>query len=86
MTKPSAAANAAGLPEDPLSHHIDGARYLVGLAADLCGAFAMACQALSREERRGMLSIHRELDYRLDEIYADLERLYEKALASEARP
>ncbi|WP_293810348.1 hypothetical protein [uncultured Bosea sp.] len=83
MTKPTVAANAAGLPEDPLSHRIDNARYLVGLAADLCGAFAMACQALSDEHRRGLMAIHRDLDQRLDAAWSELDDTHGMALALE---
>lgn len=85
MTKPTAAANAAGFPEDPLSHHIDEARYSVRFAADLCHTFLMACTALPEPERTGLLAIHRAIDPHLDIALDTLDVAYAKAISAEAR-
>jgi hypothetical protein len=71
-------------PDDPLSHHVDEARYSVILAAGLCEALALACDGLAEPQRTGLLAIHREIDARLDAACATLDKAFTEAQALEA--
>lgn len=76
----------SGEHDDPLSHHVDEARYSVVLAADLCEALALACAGIAEPHRTGLLAIHREIDARLDAACATLDKAFTEAQALEARP